>query len=297
MDLIAYWHPDNYWPDLERGAGFHYNSRQPALHNRIKIGEKLWLFTKVAGATGQTEYRLAAMLMVAAKTINRPGYKYGPYRLVGDPNRSKYYRVDNQDRNDLYELIRLLPLDTGNAEGSSRHNLPQRFQSIRGVTPEGSASALLEKFAEHLAPEPRARAVLDERILEMAVYLGQKRLQSVLRESSAQYSDARTGELMAAARDRSLVGELRRLYGDKCQLCGFDGRVVYGVKASEAHYIVYLSRGGDDSLENMLLLCPNHHTIVHKTSAPFDYSTLAFAFPNGRVEPLAINKHIEPTVL
>lgn len=295
MDLIAYWHPDNYWPDLERGAGFHYNSRQPALHNRINVGERLWLFTKVIGATGQTEYRLAAMLVVAAKTINRPGYKYGPYRVMGDVGKSTYFRVDDQDQNDLFDLVRLLPLDTGNAEGSNRYSLPQRFQSIRSVKPEGSI--LLEKFAEHLALEPRARAVPDERILEMAVYLGQKRLQSVLRESSAQYSDARTDELMAAAQDRSLVDKLRRLYGDQCQLCGFDGRIVYGVEASEAHHIVYLSRGGDDSLENMILLCPNHHTVVHKTLAPFDYSTLAFAFPNGRVEPLAINKHIEPTVL
>ena len=44
----------------------------------------------------------------------------------------------------------------------------------------------------------------------------------------------------------------------------------------------------------MVLLCPNHHTVVHKTRAPFDYSRLTFCFPNGRVEPLCLNTHLSP---
>ena len=44
----------------------------------------------------------------------------------------------------------------------------------------------------------------------------------------------------------------------------------------------------------MVLLCPNHHTVIHKTCAPFDYSRLSFCFPNGRVEPLCLNTHLSP---
>jgi hypothetical protein len=68
--------------------------------------------------------------------------------------------------------------------------------------------------------------------------------------------------------------------------------VVYGTRSAEAHHIAYLSRGGEDSLLNMVLLCPNHHTVIHNTDATFDYSRLTFCFPNGRVEPLCLNAHL-----
>lgn len=62
--------------------------------------------------------------------------------------------------------------------------------------------------------------------------------------------------------------------------------------SAEAHHIVYLSRGGSDDLVNLVLLCPNHHTVIHKTDATFDYSRLMFCFPNGRTEPLCLNTHL-----
>jgi hypothetical protein len=101
--------------------------------------------------------------------------------------------------------------------------------------------------------------------------------------------------LSLAPRDRQLVHELHDLYSGRCQLCAFDSPAVYGVPSAEAHHIVYLSRGGDDILLNMVLLCPNHHTVVHKTQATFDYSRLTFCFPNGRVEPLCLNTHLSPS--
>ncbi len=97
-----------------------------------------------------------------------------------------------------------------------------------------------------------------------------------------------------ADRDRQLVRELHDRYSGRCQLCAFDSPVVYGIPSAEAHHIVYLSRGGEDSLLNMVLLCPNHHTVIHKTCAPFDYARLRFCFPNGRVEPLGLNTHLTP---
>jgi hypothetical protein len=56
--------------------------------------------------------------------------------------------------------------------------------------------------------------------------------------------------------------------------------------------LVYLSRGGEDSRDNVAILCPTHHTVVHKADAPFDHGRLAFLFPNGRVEPLCLNRHL-----
>lgn len=42
-----------------------------------------------------------------------------------------------------------------------------------------------------------------------------------------------------------------------CSLCGFD-------KVTEEHHIIPLSKGGNDTKENKIVLCPNCHRLVHK---------------------------------
>lgn len=41
MHLLAYWRWDNYLRDLDEGAGFNFNSKQPRLHSAIDVGETL----------------------------------------------------------------------------------------------------------------------------------------------------------------------------------------------------------------------------------------------------------------
>jgi 5-methylcytosine-specific restriction endonuclease McrA len=45
--------------------------------------------------------------------------------------------------------------------------------------------------------------------------------------------------------------------GAKCRLCGFD--VVMHV-----HHIIHKARGGNNDLDNLITLCPNHHAMVHR---------------------------------
>ena len=58
----------------------------------------------------------------------------------------------------------------------------------------------------------------------------------------------------------------------------------------EAHHVHWLSRGGDDALHNMVLICPNHHRAIHRTDAPFDWVDASFVFPRNR-EPVQISRH------
>ena len=109
MDLLAYWRIDNYCRDIDGGAGFHFNSRQARLHTAINIGETLWLFTRLAGKSGLSEYRILARLVIRSKTINAPGYQYGSYRVWGDRALSQYYQATLAPEHDVYELFRLLP--------------------------------------------------------------------------------------------------------------------------------------------------------------------------------------------
>jgi hypothetical protein len=292
MDLLAYWRYDNYLRDLDTGAGFHFNSNQSRLHTEIHIGETLWLFTRVVNA-GRNEYRLLARLNVSAKTINAPGYKYGPYRIWGNTSRSRYFKANNDPKDDIFELLRLLEFDGASLQDKDRSSLAQACQTIRAIRP--SASKLLESFAEILEDEPRAKAVPDEEKLEQALYApGPASLNQVLDSPSVAYAEVQKQQLrQSQERNRQLVQELQEKYSGRCQVTGHDSPLLYGVPTAEAHHIVYRSRGGEDILENMVLLSPNLHRAIHSAEAHFDYNTLSFVFSNGRVEPLVLNNHIQ----
>lgn len=292
MDLLAYWRYDNYLRDLDEGAGFHFNSNQSRLHTAIHIGERLWLFTRVVNA-GQSEYRLLARLNVVAKTINAPGYQYGPYRVWGDTASSRYFKVTQNQKDDIFELLRLLDFDGASLRDKNRTSLAQACQTIRALRP--SASSLLESFAEYLQNEPRAKAVPDEEKFEQALYANEpSQLNLILESPTIAYAESYKNRLRQShERNRQLVQELYSIYSGRCQVTGHDSPLLYGVPTAEAHHIVYRSRGGDDVLENMVLLSPNLHRAIHSAEAHFDYNTLSFTFSNRRVEPLILNKHLQ----
>lgn len=67
-------------------------------------------------------------------------------------------------------------------------------------------------------------------------------------------------------RNTTLAREVKALYSHSCQLCGDVRRGPGGEPYAEAHHIRPLGapHDGPDELENLLVLCPNHH-------ADFDY--------------------------
>lgn len=296
MDLLAYWRIDNYRRDLDEGAGFHFNSKQPRLHSAMNIGDTLWLFTRLIGESGRSEYRIVAKLFIRAKTINPPSYKYGPFRVWGDLQASQYYRVRLDQMDDAFELLRLLPLNSGSFKDCNRSNLAQATQTLRGLKPD--AAKLLNAFCEQLPIEVRAKAVADEAKLEKAYAGNLDELHVILQEEHVGVSEKKKTELLGSyPRNRQLVADLNEFYDGRCQLCAFDSPSIYSVESAEAHHIIYRSRGGPDEMENLVLLCPNHHTVIHRADANFDYRKLHFIFPNGRVEPLGLNKHLKPRIL
>jgi len=261
------------------------------LHTEIHVGERLWLFTRIINL-GRNEYRLLARLNVASKTINAPEYKYGPYRIWGDTRLSRYFKATNDNREDVFELLRLLEFEGASLQDKNRTNLAQACQTLRVLRP--SANNLLQSFAETLQDEPRAMAVPDEEKLEQALYSREPNsLNQILEYPVIAYAESHKQQLrLSQERNRQLVQELQEMYSGRCQVTGHDSPLLYGVPTAEAHHIVYRSRGGDDALENMVLLSPNLHRAIHSAEAHFDYSALSFVFSNGRVEPLVLNKHL-----
>jgi 5-methylcytosine-specific restriction endonuclease McrA len=140
----------------------------------------------------------------------------------------------------------------------------------------------------------RAYQVVDETKLERVYSAGsESQLDLLLNDTALGYAESTKADIKDGYdRNRKLVHELHDLYKGRCQVTGHDSPVLYGVPTAEAHHMVYRSRGGADSLENMVLLSPNIHSSVHAADAKFDYGRLAFIFPNGRVEPVVLNEHL-----
>lgn len=281
MPLLYFWRGDNYRRDLDYGVGYHLNQASRTLHDGIETGESLWAFTRSPNG----RYVLAANLVAAGKTLNPPGFRYGRYRLWGDLARSRYFVTAHQP--DLTPLVRSLSIRSGNGL------LGQAFQghaAVRRIS-EGDGDRL-EAYARHLPTEPRARLLPEERLEALLLAGDEDAVIRLLRDEDPGLAEERKRYLISGARrrDRMLVGELRELYHGQCQICGWSPRSTYGAEICETHHVRWLSRGGRDAMDNLVLVCPNHHRAIHRCDAPFDYQLSGFVF--GRdLERIRDNRH------
>ena len=281
MPLLYYWRRDNYRRDLDMGAGYHLNQTNPLMH-QIDLGDSLWAFTRnVAG-----RYVLAAELVVRARTLNHPNFRYGRYRVWGDLRKSRYFQVEGQPS--VEQIIRSLSCK---AEALILGRSFQGNAAVRLITLEDHC--ILTTAAQDLLLESRARLIPEER-LEAALLLGdQDAVEGLVREEDSGIAWQRREYLFrqAPVRNRQLVQELQTLYQGKCQICLWDPRERYRESLCHGHHIHWLSRGGEDTRENMVLICPNHHSAIHGCDAHFDYRDMTFEFGNRR-EALRINHHL-----
>lgn len=67
-------------------------------------------------------------------------------------------------------------------------------------------------------------------------------------------------------RDPVLSSLLKRIYGDVCQIktCRTNLKLDRGF-FTETHHIIPLSKEGEDTSSNILVLCPNHHKLIDKS--------------------------------
>ena len=265
VHLLYFWTGENYFADLSAGMTFCLNQGSPLLHAPAP-GESLWAFTRRADGA----YVMAAELVIRAKTRNPAGFRYGRFRVWGDLHQTRYFSTGAQS----------------SAEGVLRSLSPRMKASILGKAFQGRAAVRRLTLSDHLtltahcrgmALEPRAQP-LPEDLLE--------------RDEPAPLVAADAARRRVPRRDPRRVLQLRQMYGHRCQLCGWSSGADYGAQVAEAHHIHWLSLGGADSLDNMMLLCPNHHRLVHSCQAQLDFGDLHLDFGGGRREPLRTPGHL-----
>ena len=101
------------------------------------------------------------------------------------------------------------------------------------------------------------------------------------------------GQIVKVRRlDRAIGESLKLFYSYKCQACGDNFAKKYNCKIVEAHHIDFFVNSLNNDASNIIVLCPNHHRIIHKTSPIFKREAFSFVYPNGLEEKLTLNKHL-----
>lgn len=92
--------------------------------------------------------------------------------------------------------------------------------------------------------------------------------------------------------NKSICNNLKLLYNFRCQICGkiIDER--YDGIVTEAHHIESFTKTFNNDSNNILIVCPNHHRIIHKTNPEFKRQKLSYFYPNGLEEKLILNEHL-----
>lgn len=92
--------------------------------------------------------------------------------------------------------------------------------------------------------------------------------------------------------DKSICDNLKLLYQYNCQICGFDFGKKYNVNIVEGHHIQSFTTTMNNNADNILIICPNHHRIIHKANPNFEAKNFMFIYSNGLKEYLKLNQHI-----
>lgn len=92
--------------------------------------------------------------------------------------------------------------------------------------------------------------------------------------------------------DPKIQQSLKGLYEYRCQICGARAIEMYGVDVSEAHHIQPFSLTANNDAKNVMIVCPDHHRIIHKAKPVFNYDLKTFLYGNSREDRLMYNIHL-----
>ncbi|WP_413299675.1 HNH endonuclease [Bacillus sp. 1P10SD] len=91
---------------------------------------------------------------------------------------------------------------------------------------------------------------------------------------------------------KKVIKDLKFIYKGCCQICGYSTLKEYRIDISEAHHIQHFSKTCDNSPQNIIILCPNHHRLLHRVD--FNYHREEQQFTFGKtVLKIQFDKHLK----
>lgn len=109
-------------------------------------------------------------------------------------------------------------------------------------------------------------------------------------ESTGIYTDNRVMKFRRL--NRAIGDNLKLVYNYRCQICGIKIGDQYDAKVVEVHHIDYFIKSLNNNQSNLLIVCPNHHSIIHNVDPQFNRNRKLFVYKNGIKEGLKLNCHL-----
>ena len=92
--------------------------------------------------------------------------------------------------------------------------------------------------------------------------------------------------------NKKIGDNLKLLYSFHCQICGEAIGEEFGSHIVEAHHIDYFVASFNNDSINQMIICPNHHSIIHDANPAFDRRQLQYIYKDGLKQRLVLNKHL-----
>ena len=92
--------------------------------------------------------------------------------------------------------------------------------------------------------------------------------------------------------NRAIGDNLKMLYEYKCQICGDNFGKRFDVHIVESHHINPFVVSLNNDAANQIIICPNHHKVIHRAEPVFDRDRLLFVYKNGVEERITLNRHL-----
>ena len=171
--------------------------------------------------------------------------------------------------------------------GSKKHiTLPDEYKEYLAIyTTEDDDTYELEVIAaEDMAALKEEISGKQERLVEAEIVYDEKDEGAALNVKQ---------RLTKVRRLNRLIGEnLKLLYGYRCQICGQLIGEEFGSHIVEAHHIDYFVNSLNNDADNQMIVCPNHHSIIHDANPVFDRKRRLYKYANGFEQRLVLNKHL-----
>lgn len=214
---------------------------------------------------------------------------------------------EHRSRADLVHIRYSAGSDIAQALRSVFHRSYAYISGIKQLQEPGSKKkiALPDEYKEYLAIYTTEyddsyvlEPIVSEELQEMKTIVSGKQERLVETEMDFEDRDEGAGitvnqRMVKIRKLNRLIGEnLKLLYGYRCQLCGQLIGEEFGSHVAEAHHIDYFVNSLNNDASNQMIVCPNHHSIIHDANPVFDRKRHLYVYANGFEQKLVLNKHL-----
>ena len=211
------------------------------------------------------------------------------FRKIGD----RFQKKDSYIRRlrDEYDVL------TSNHRNGQWNRPPRKriintCQYLSGFTFE-ELTDMIKAFIESgtvsvTSDSPEAEIPEDSSLPEMT----EEQIESIINFKDAGTDVVVTGSGRRRVYNTNIIRQLKRLYRGQCQLCGCRPFDEYNSDITEVHHISYFSDSLNNDSSNLIVLCPNHHRLIHKMNLTFDRDKMVFITDDGQQIKVLLNLHL-----